>query len=332
MSPASGFSPNLQHLETSATIAISQEAKRRRAAGEDVIDLGAGEPDFPTPPIPADAGLRAIREGKTHYPANEGILELRAAAAKHLSLLSGGRPINADNIVVSNGSKQSLFNVCFSLFGPGDVVAIPAPAWVSYPQIVHLARGRPVLVPGDPEWSLKLSVRDLDRVVPGAQGLILCSPCNPTGSVYTHAELKAIAQWARARKVWVIADEIYRRIHYGPGPAPSFLDLADDLLDRVVIIYGVSKAYAMTGWRIGLALAPGPVARAMAALQSHTTTGANHPAQLAAAAALGDGRAEQDVARMVAEFRKRRDLEAARVWPGLTGVEFVEPLGAFYFF
>jgi aspartate aminotransferase len=332
MSPLSGLSPNLQHLETSATIAISQEAKRRKAAGEDVIDLGAGEPDFPTPSIPSDAGVRAIREGKTHYPANEGILELRAAAAKHLSLLSGGRPVNADNIVVSNGSKQSLFNVCFSLFGPGDVVAIPAPAWVSYPQIVHLSRARPVLVQGEPEWSLKVSVRDLDRVVPGARGLILCSPCNPTGAVYTHAEIKAIAQWARDRKVWVIADEIYRRIHYGTGPAPSFLDLPDEQLERVVVIYGVSKAYAMTGWRIGLSLAPGPVAKATAALQSHTTTGANHPAQLAAAAALGDDRVEQDVVRMVGEFRRRRDLVVARFRQELPGVEFVEPLGAFYFF
>ena len=330
--PGYGLSPNLHHLETSATIAISQEAKRRKAAGEDVIDLGAGEPDFPTPPIPADAGVRAIREGKTHYPANEGILELRAAAAQQLSLLSGGRPVNADHIVVSNGSKQSLFNVCFSVFGPGDVVAIPAPAWVSYPQIVHLTRARPILVPGDPEWGHKLSVRDLQRVVPGAQGLILCSPCNPTGSVYTLAELKAIAQWARDHKAWVIADEIYRRIHYGPGPAPSFLDLPDELLERVVIIYGVSKAYAMTGWRIGMALAPPKVAKAMAALQSHTTTGANHPAQWAAAAALADERVEQDVTRMVAEFRKRRELVVSRFRRDLPGVEFVDPLGAFYFF
>ena len=331
MSSGSGLSPNLHHLETSATIAISQEAKRRKAAGEDVIDLGAGEPDFPTPAIPSDSGVRAIRDGKTHYPANEGILELRAAAAKHLSLLSGGRPVNADNIVVSNGSKQSLFNACFSLFGPGDVVAIPAPAWVSYPQIVHLSRARPVLVPGEAEWSLKVAVRDLDRVVPGARGLILCSPCNPTGAVYTNAEIKAIAMWARDRKIWVVADEIYRRIHYGTGAAPSFLDLPDELLERVVIIYGVSKAYAMTGWRIGLALAPGPIAKAMAALQSHTTTGANHPAQFAAAAALSDNRVEQDVTRMVGEFRKRRDVVVGRFRQELPGVEFVEPLGAFYF-
>jgi aspartate aminotransferase len=327
-----GLSANLQYLEASATVAISQEAKRRRAAGEDVIDLGAGEPDFPTPAIPADAGIKAIRDGKTRYPANEGILELRAAAAKHLSLLSGGRPVNADRIVVSNGSKQSVFNACFSLFGPGDVVAVPSPAWVSYPQIVHLTRARPVLVTGDPEWSLKVSVRDLERMLPAATGLILCSPCNPTGAVYTHAEIKAIAQWAHAKKVWVIADEIYRRIHYGDGPAPSFLDLPDELLERVVLIYGVSKAYAMTGWRIGLALAPAPVAKAMAALQSHTTTGANHPAQWAAAAALGDERVEVDVAKMVAEFRKRRDIVVSRFRKDLPGVEFVEPLGAFYFF
>src|SRR5438445_5273786 len=326
------LSVNLQHLETSATIAVSQEAKRRRAAGEDVIDLGAGEPDFATPAIPAEAGLKAIREGKTKYPANEGILELRSAAATHLSLSAGGRPVNADHIVVSNGSKQSLFNACFTVFGPGDVVAIPAPAWVSYPQIVHLARARPVLVSGEPEWSLKVSVRDLDRVVPGARGLILCSPCNPTGAVYTHGEIKAIAQWARERKVWVIADEIYRRLHYGLGPAPSFLDLPDHVLERGIVIYGVSKAYAMTGWRIGTALAPGPVARAMAALQSHTTTGANHPAQFAAAVALGDDQVERDVARMVAEFRKRRDLVVARFRRELPGVEFVDPLGAFYFF
>ncbi len=332
MSEGSPLSSNLQHLETSATVAISQEAQRRKVAGEDVIDLGAGEPDFPTPGIPADAGIRALREGKTHYPANEGILELRAAAAKHLSLLSGGRPVNADNLVVSSGSKQALFNACFSLFGPGDVVAIPAPAWVSYPQIVHLARARPVLIAGAAEWSLKVGVRDLDRMLPGAQGLILCSPCNPTGAVYTHAEIRALAQWARDRKVWVIADEIYRRIHYGPGPAPSFLDLPDELLERVVLVYGVSKAYAMTGWRIGFALAPAPIARAMAALQSHTTTGANHAAQYAAAAALGDERVELDVARMVAEFRRRRDLVVERFRRDLPGVEFVDPLGAFYFF
>lgn len=329
------FTPsrNLAHLEASATMAVSQEAQRRRAAGEDVIDLSAGEPDFDTPRLAAEAGVRAIQSGKTHYPPNTGILELRAAAARHLSLLSGGRPVNADNIVVSTGAKQSLFNAIFTLFGPGDAVLIPEPAWVSYRAMVHLARATPVGVAGAIEWSLKVGVDDLERAAgSGAQGLILCSPVNPTGAVYSRAELKAILRWANERGVWVIADEIYRRIHYGSGPAPSVLDHADDLLERVVVVYGVSKAYSMTGWRIGLALAPTAVAKAMAALQTHVTSGASHPAQWAAAAALSDERIEAEVARMVGAFRRRRDLVVRHFREHLPGVEFVEPLGAFYFF
>jgi aspartate aminotransferase len=269
----------------------------------------------------------------TRYPPNQGLPELRIAIARHLSLLSAGRAVNPDNILISSGSKQSLFNTCFSLFGPKDQVLIPAPAWVSYPQIVHLCRAEPVLVPGDIEWGLKVNARDLDRhSTTRTRGVILCSPCNPTGAVYTLAELRAIAEWARKNDVWVIADEIYRRIHFGAGPAPSFLDLPDDLLERTVVIYGASKAYAMTGWRIGAALAPAHVTKAMAALQSHTTTGANHPAQWAAAAAFGDERVEPDVERMVTAFRRRRDFIVGRFREEAPGVEFVEPHGAFYFF
>ena len=327
------LSLNVQKLRPSETIAISNETKRRKAAGEDVYDLSVGEPDFDTPAAASEAGIQAIRKGMTRYPANIGIAELRTAIAQNLSLLSGGRAINADNIVVSGGSKQSLFNACFTLFGPHDRVLIPAPAWVSYPQIVHLTRAEPVLVPGDVEWGLKVSVRDLDRAYSKlTKGLILCSPCNPTGAVYTLAELRAIAEWAKKHDVWIISDEIYRRIYYGPGPAPSLLDLPDDLLERTVIIAGASKAYAMTGWRIGAALAPEHVARAMAALQSHTTTGPNHPAQWAAATAFSDERVEADVQRMVAAFRRRRDSLVERFRAEAPGIEFVEPHGAFYFF
>jgi aspartate aminotransferase len=326
-------SPNLAHLSPSETVAISAEAKRRKAAGEDVIDLGAGEPDFDTPGVAAQAGIQAIQRGMTHYPPTAGIPELRRAIAENLSRLSRDRPVDPDRIVVSTGSKQALFNACFTLFGPLDKVLIPMPAWVSYPQIVHLARAEPVPVPGDPEWGLKVSVADLerrsDRLV---RGLLLCSPCNPTGAVYTHTELRGIAEWAAGRGIWVVSDEIYRRIHYGVGPAPSFLDLPDELLGRVVVITGASKAYAMTGWRIGAALAPPEVVANMAALQSHTTTGANHPAQWAAAAAFGDERVEQDVLRMVAAFRGRRDLVVRRFRADAPGIEFVEPHGAFYFF
>jgi aspartate aminotransferase len=327
------FSRNVAALAPSATLAVSAEAARLRKEGINVVDLGAGEPDFPTPRLVAEAGVHATEQGKTKYAANEGILQLRAAIARRLSLLSGGRPVNADNIVVSNGAKQAVANACFCLFGLREKVLIPSPAWTSYPQIVHLSRATPVEVPGDPEWSLKVSVRDLDREWDeSVKGLIMNSPSNPTGAVYTLAELKTIAEWAQRKGVWVVADEIYRRIHYGGGPAPSFLDLPDELLERVVLVDGASKAYAMTGWRIGFALAPRALASTMAALQSHTTSGANTMAQWAAAEAFGNDLVEPEVAAMVVQFRKRRDDLVARFRKELPGVEFVEPLGAFYLF
>jgi aspartate/methionine/tyrosine aminotransferase len=327
------LSPNMQHIRGSETVAISNEAKRRRAAGENVLDLSVGEPDFDTPAAVAQAGIQAIQKGLTRYPPNIGIADLRATMARRMSILSGGRPVNPDNIVISSGSKQSLFNACFTLFGPTDQVLIPAPAWVSYPQIVHLSRAEPVMVPGALDWGLKVGVKDLDRASSKrTRGVIICSPCNPTGSVYTLAELKAIAEWAAKHELWVISDEIYRVIHYGPGPAASMLDLPDELLERTVIIYGASKAYAMTGWRIGGALAPPHVAKAMANLQSHTTTGANQPAQWAAATAFGDDKVDAEVQRMVGAFRRRRDLLVSRFRAELPGLEFVEPHGAFYFF
>ncbi len=326
-------SSNLAHLKSSETVAISTEAKRRKAAGEDVLDLGAGEPDFDTPAPAAEAGIAAIRAGKTRYAPNVGIAELRRAAARSLSALSGGRAVDADRIIISNGSKQALFNACFSLFGPGDKVLIPSPAWVSYPQIVHLARAEPVMVPGDPEWGLKVSVADLERHRDAStRGIILCTPCNPTGAVYTLQEIEAISRWAREHGIWLICDEIYRRIHFGAGPAPSLFDLDDDALASSVVIYGASKAYAMTGWRIGMAYAPAELLAAMAALQSHTTTGANQPAMWAAATAFADPAVDRDVERMVAAFGRRRDYLVARFQDQAPGMEFVEPHGAFYFF
>jgi aspartate/methionine/tyrosine aminotransferase len=327
------LSLNVAYLKASETVAISNETKRRKAAGEDVYDLSVGEPDFDTPAPAAEAGIRAIQKGLTRYPPNVGIAELRAGIARQLSLMSGGRAVDPNNIIVSSGSKQAIFNACFTLFGPNHRVLIPAPAWVSYPQIVHLCRAEPVLVPGDVEWGLKVSAKDLDKHTSKlTRGLILCSPCNPTGAVYTLAELRSIAEWAKANDIWIIADDIYRRINYGPGPAPSFLDLPEEYHERLVVVYGASKAYAMTGWRIGAALAPPHVVKAMAAFQSHTTTGANQPAMWAAATAFTDERVEQDVQKMVAAFRRRRDYLVQRFRAEVPGVEFVEPHGAFYFF
>lgn len=327
------FSRNVAALAPSATIAVSREAARLKAEGVNVVDLGAGEPDFATPKLVAEAGARAIAAGKTKYAPTEGILELRAAIARRLALLSGGRAVNADNIIVSNGSKQSVFNACLCLFGQREKVVIPTPAWTSYPQIVHLARALPALVPGDPEWSLKVSVKELDRAYDeSVKGLIINSPTNPTGAVYTLAELKAIAEWAKRKGVWIVSDEIYRQIHYGVGPAPSFLDLSDELLERVVVVDGASKAFAMTGWRIGFALAPRELAQTMNALQSHTTSGANTIAMWAAAEAFGNDAVQAEVAAMTAAFRQRRDYLVQRFRTELAGVEFVEPLGAFYLF
>jgi aspartate aminotransferase len=327
------FSRNVAALTPSATIAVSREATRLKAEGVNVVDLGAGEPDFPTPKPIAEAMIRAVNAGRFKYAPTEGILELRVAIARRLSLLSGGRAVNADNIVVSNGSKQSLYNASLCLFGQREKVLVPMPYWTSYPQIVHLARATPVEVPGDPEWSLKISVADLDRAWDETvKGLILNSPTNPTGAVYTQAELEAIAKWARQKGVWIIADEIYRQIHYGAGAAPSFLDLPDELLERVVVVNGASKAYAMTGWRIGFALAPRELARTMNALQSHTTSGANTMAMWAAAEAFGNDAIEAEVQGMTAQFRRRRDLVVGRFRAALPGTEFVDPLGAFYLY
>ncbi|MEO8478899.1 MAG: pyridoxal phosphate-dependent aminotransferase [Gemmatimonadota bacterium] len=326
-------SPNLAHLESSQTVAISTEAKRRQAAGEDVLDLGVGEPDFDTPASVCESGIAAIRAGHTRYAPNVGIATLREAMAGALSAMSGGRAVDPGRLIVSNGSKQALFNACFTLFGPGDEVLIPSPAWVSYPQIVYLARATPVPVAGDPEWGLKVSVEDLEqRRTANTRGLILCTPSNPTGAVYTTAEIRAIAEWAGKHGIWLVCDEIYRRIHYGAGPAPSLFDLDDAVLERSVVIYGASKAYAMTGWRIGAAYAPPPVLQSMAALQSHTTTGANHPAMHAAATAFLDPEVDQQVERMVQAFRRRRDYLVARFTDQAPGIEFVEPHGAFYLF
>ncbi len=330
---SSELSENLAYLTPSTTVAISNEAKRRKAAGEDVIDLGVGEPDFGTPPNVCKAGIDAINRGKTRYPPNNGILELRTAAAANLSRLSGGRAINPDNMLVSNGAKQSVFNACFALFGPRDKVLLPAPAWVSYPQMIRLSRAEPVLVPGDPEWGLKVSVADLERRVDKlTKGIILNSPCNPTGSVYTSSELKGILEWAHRHGIWVISDEIYRLISFGTGPAASVLDFEDELLERTIVIYGASKAYAMTGWRIGLAYGPREVIAAMAAVQSHMTHGANHPAQWAATEAFGNEATSEVVGKMVESFRQRRDYIVNRFRTEVPGIEFVEPHGAFYFF
>lgn len=328
------FSPssNISLLRESATIAVSQRAKALRGEGRRIIDLGAGEPDFDTPQFIREDAKRAIDTGQTHYTATEGILPLREAiAARAREEGASAHDVAVADVVVSNGSKQSLFNACFVLFGPGDQVLVPTPAWTSYYEMVQLARATPIVVMGDPANELKVTAEMLAAAAtPRTRGVMLNSPCNPTGAVYSAGELRAIVELASSRGWWIIADEIYRRISY-EGEAPGVLQVASTR-DNLVVVDGVAKAYAMTGWRVGWTVAPRAVSRAMGAFQSHATFHTASMAQHGALSALTH-RAESDaaVAAMVTEYRTRRDAALA-VFAGVPDLPLVHPAGAFYFY
>ena len=328
------FSANVEQLQPSATIAVSSLAKRLRSEGRDIIDLSAGEPDFSTPAWIAQAAIDGITSGGIRYTPTPGMPELRKAIARTLSDRAG-REMPWEGVVVSGGAKQALFNACFTLFGPGDEVLIAAPYWTSYPEMVKLARAEPVAVLGRDDNELKVTPEDLDRLATDAtRGLIYSSPSNPTGSVYSVSELQALAEWARDRGIWIIADEIYRQIYFGDGgEAPGLLELPASSLGSFVLIDGASKAYAMTGWRLGFSWTDPEVAGKFAALQSHVTSNASTPSQLAGLAAYGNpDRTREDVARMRGKFRRRRDLVVRLFGERLPRLDHVSPTGAFYLF
>lgn len=324
--------PNVARLQPSATIAVSSLAKKLVAEGRDIIDLSAGEPDFDTPGWISDAAIQGIREGRTRYTPAPGMPELRRAIARHLS--REGREIDPAMVVVSSGAKQALFNACFCLFGPGDDVLVGSPYWTSYPEIVGLARATAVPVAGSEERDFLLTPDDLERVAtPRTKGLIYSSPSNPTGAVYSRDELRAIAEWAKDRGVVLIADEIYRQIYFGEGEAPGLLDIPAATLGPHVLIDGASKSYAMTGWRIGFSVCEPGMASRITALQSHTTSNPATPSQVAALAAYTDeGRTAEDVARMRAAFKRRRDLVTGLFDEHLPELPYIRPEGAFYLF
>jgi aspartate aminotransferase len=329
------FSPsaNLAQLKPSATIAVSARARALKAEGREIIDLGAGEPDFDTPEFIRRAAQKAIDAGATKYTAMEGILPLRQAIAARVNETRAATlpAVTPDEIVVSTGSKQSLYNACVALFGPGDDVLIPTPSWTSYYEMVGLARANGIAVHGDPSRGFKVTPDDLRRhATAKTRGVMLNSPCNPTGSVYTVDELRGILALGAERGWWMISDEIYVPIAFN-GRAPRALEVAADR-SRVVAVDGVAKAYAMTGWRIGWTVSAAPLAKSMSAFQSHTTSNAASVSQHAALAALTQ-RAEADasIATMVAEFRARRDAALA-VLRRDPAIRVVEPDGAFYLF
>lgn len=323
-------SANIAELRESATIAVSARAKALRAAGRAVIDLGAGEPDFPTPQYVVDATRRALDAGSMRYTQVEGILPLRQVIADQASELHSGERLGAHQVVVTAGTKQALFNACFALFGAGDEVLVPTPGWTSYYEMLMLARATPVPVFGSLQRQLKITPDDLlAAATPRTRGVMLNSPCNPTGAVYTRAELQDIVAVAAARDWWIVSDEIYRAIAY-EGEATSLLSVAPDL-ERLVIVNGVAKSFAMTGWRIGWSISAPTLAWTMTAFQSHTTSNAATLAQHAALAALSDRESsKRAIDGMVCELRGRRDAALAVLRAG--GVSVIEPRGAFYLY
>ena len=322
------ISDRVQSLSPSQTLAMSQKSNELKAQGIDVINLSVGEPDFNTPDHIKEAAKRAIDENFTFYTPVPGYMSLRKAIADKLKN-ENGLDYTPEQIVVSGGAKQSLCNVILSVINPGDEVVIPTPAWVSYVEMVKLAEGTNVLVPASIEQDFKVTPAQLEAAItPKTRMVLLCSPSNPTGSVYTKEELKGLVEvLAKYPDVLVLADEIYEHINF-TGEFTS-LGSFPEIADRTIIVNGVSKAYAMTGWRIGFIAAPLWVAKATNKLQSQYTSGASSVAQKAAEAAYTGS--QQCVEDMCVAFQRRRDLvvSLAREIPG---IKVNEPQGAFYLF
>ncbi len=319
-----------QRVKPSPTLAVTARAARLKAEGKDVIGLGAGEPDFDTPAHIADAGVQAIRSGFTRYTNVDGIVELKDAIIakfKHDNGISYERP----QILVSSGAKQTIFNLCMAVLDAGDEAIIPAPYWVSYPDMVMLADGIPVTPSAGPEQGYKISPKQLAAAVTNKTRLFLLnSPSNPTGAAYTRTELRALADvLVQYPRMLIGTDDMYEKIYWGSEPFVSLLTVAPELYDRTVTINGCSKAYAMTGWRIGYCGGPKEIIAAMATIQGQSTSNASSISQKAAVAALtGD---QQCVADMNRAFKERHDFVVAGL-NRLPGVACLPGTGTFYAF
>ncbi len=316
-------------LEPSATLAMAAKAKELKAAGQTIYDLSVGEPDFITPAHICRAAEEAMRAGHTKYTIASGIPELKKAVVDQYRAVHGLSYAPAQ-VVVANGAKHALHNAFTVLLNPGDEVIIPAPYWVSYAELVKLTGAVPVIVPTRQEDNFKLTPEQFCRATTAqTRMLLLCSPSNPTGSMYAPEELAALADVVLEKDLLVVSDEIYERLVYGGHRFASFATVRTGLPERTVLVNGVSKTYAMTGWRIGWTLAPPEVSRAMADLQSQETSNPCSISQYAALAALTG---PQDcVAAMLAEFAKRREFVRGRL-AAIPGVSCAEIAGAFYAF
>ncbi|MCC6125904.1 MAG: pyridoxal phosphate-dependent aminotransferase [Pirellulales bacterium] len=319
----------LQTLEPSATLAMAAKAKELKAAGRTVYDLSVGEPDFNTPEHICQAAVAAMKAGHTKYTVASGIPELKKAVVEQYQAVHG-LEYAPTQVVIANGAKHALHNVFTAILDPGDEVVIPAPYWVSYAELVKLTGATPVIVETQQENDFKLTPAMLRAAcTPRTKVLLLCSPSNPTGGMYSREELGALADVAIEKDLLVVADEIYERLVYGNHIFASFATVRPGLPERTILINGVSKTYAMTGWRIGWSISPANIAKAIADLQSQETSNPCSISQYASLAAL---QGPQDcVEKMLVEFAKRREFVSRRI-AEIPGLSCAEIAGAFYAF
>jgi aspartate aminotransferase len=323
------FGKKALSVSPSPTIAIDSLAKKMKSEGIDVVGFGAGEPDFDTPDHINSAAIEAIRGGFTKYTPAAGALDLQQAICRKLKA-DNALDYSPADIVISNGAKHSLTNVFAAILDPGDEVIIPAPFWVSYPEMVKLNDGVPVILPTRAENRFKATTNELAGALTGrTKAIVLNSPSNPTGQVYTRHELEAVARFAVAHNLFVVSDEIYEKLIYGNGEHISIASLGEDIKKLTIVINGVSKTYAMTGWRIGYSASDATLAKIMGSIQSHATSNPNSIAQKATLAAL---EGPQDcVAVMREAFAGRRDFMVKRIGD-IPLLSCIEPEGAFYVF
>lgn len=327
-SEKSRVSKRIAAIAESATLAVDGKAKALKAAGRPVIGFGAGEPDFPTPDYIVNAAIDAAKLPANHrYTPTPGLPELRDAIVKKTKRDSNYE-ITADQVLVTNGGKQSVYQSFASVLDPGDEVLLPSPYWTTYPECIKLAGGIPVEVFADESQNYLVSVAQLEKALtPKTKVLLFCSPSNPTGSVYSPQQVKEIGQWAHQKGLWVITDEIYEHLLYDGAIAPSICVAVPELADRTIIINGVAKTYAMTGWRVGWMIGPKDLIKAATNLQSHLSSNVSNVSQRAAIAALtGDLSA---VHKMGEAFDRRRKL-IVKLLNEIPGVSCPTPTGAFY--
>ena len=321
------YSRKAKNINPSITLAITAKAKALKAEGVDVVSFGAGEPDFNTPKNIIDAAIRAMEEGKTKYTPTAGIIELREAICNKLEK-DNNLKYNPNQIIVSTGAKQCLADVFMAILNPGDEVIVPTPYWVSYPELIKLADGTPVFVEANEKAGYKYTIEDLEKVVTDkTKALVLNSPNNPTGTIYQKEELEVIAEFAKKHDILIISDEMYEKLIYDGEKHISIASLSQDAYERTVVINGVSKAYAMTGWRIGYAAAKEEIIKLMVSVQSHVTSNPNSIAQYASVEALNGP--TDELVKMIVEFDNRRKFMVKRIGE-MEGLDIIYPKGAFY--